>query len=182
MEVPRLGVDLELKLPAYATATARWDLSCFCDLTAAHWQRWIFNPPSKARDRTSTLMDTNQIHFLCATTGTPYYYYFFNFTDDTGPEKCCLLPGFLNHLQIFYLSTHNPLPSLKPISVSLTELKSQVYVTLQGTQHPSGCGLCTSLPVSSSYLTAFHSIRHGPPPSGPLLTHSWVLTNHLYTA
>ena len=31
MEVPRLGVKLELKLPAYATATP--DLSHICDLT-----------------------------------------------------------------------------------------------------------------------------------------------------
>ena len=28
MEVPRLGVKSELELPAYATATALWDLSC----------------------------------------------------------------------------------------------------------------------------------------------------------
>ena len=34
MEVPRLGVQAELQLPAYtaATATATWDLSCICDL------------------------------------------------------------------------------------------------------------------------------------------------------
>ena len=33
MEVPRLGVQSELQLPVYATATATlWDLSCICDL------------------------------------------------------------------------------------------------------------------------------------------------------
>ena len=32
MEVPRLGVKLELQLQAYATATAMWDLSLVCDL------------------------------------------------------------------------------------------------------------------------------------------------------
>ena len=32
MEVPRLGVTLELQLPAYTTATATSDLSCICDL------------------------------------------------------------------------------------------------------------------------------------------------------
>ena len=36
MEVPRLGVELELQLPAYATATATWDLSCICDLHHSH--------------------------------------------------------------------------------------------------------------------------------------------------
>ena len=32
MKVPRLGVKLELQLPAYATGTAMPDLSCTCDL------------------------------------------------------------------------------------------------------------------------------------------------------
>ena len=32
MEVPRLGVKLELQLPPYATATATGDLSGVCDL------------------------------------------------------------------------------------------------------------------------------------------------------
>ena len=34
MEVPRLGVEMELKPPTYATATAMWDLSHVRDLTA----------------------------------------------------------------------------------------------------------------------------------------------------
>ena len=32
VEVPRIGVKLELQLPAYNVATATWDLSCICDL------------------------------------------------------------------------------------------------------------------------------------------------------
>ena len=32
MEVPRLGVESELQLPAYTAATATSDLSCVCDL------------------------------------------------------------------------------------------------------------------------------------------------------
>ena len=32
MEVPSLGVKLELQLPAYATATARLNVSWICDL------------------------------------------------------------------------------------------------------------------------------------------------------
>ena len=32
MQVPRLGVKLELQLPVYTTATATADLSCLCDL------------------------------------------------------------------------------------------------------------------------------------------------------
>ena len=32
MEIPRLGVEQELQLPVYATATATQDLSHVCDL------------------------------------------------------------------------------------------------------------------------------------------------------
>ena len=32
MEVPRLGFQSELQLPAYTTATAMQDLGCVCDL------------------------------------------------------------------------------------------------------------------------------------------------------
>ena len=50
MEVPRLGVQLELQLQAYTTATAMWDLSLFCDLHHSSQQRQILNPLSEARD------------------------------------------------------------------------------------------------------------------------------------
>ena len=52
MEVPRLGVELELRLPAYATATATRDPSLVCDLHHSSWQRWVFNLLSEARDGT----------------------------------------------------------------------------------------------------------------------------------
>ena len=63
MEVPRLGVELELQPPAYTTATARWDPSHICNLHHRSRQCWIFNPLSKARGRTCALMDASQIHF-----------------------------------------------------------------------------------------------------------------------
>ena len=53
MEVPRLGVESELQLPAYATATATPDLSCICNLHhSSSRQRRILNPLNEARDRT----------------------------------------------------------------------------------------------------------------------------------
>ena len=70
-EVPRLGVESELQLPAYTTATATQDPSHVCDLHHSSWQRRIPDPPTKARDRTRILMDTSRIRFRCATTGTP---------------------------------------------------------------------------------------------------------------
>ena len=71
MEVPRLGVELELQLLAYTTATATWDLSSVCDLHHSSWQCQILNPLSKARDQTSILMDPSRICFCCTTMGTP---------------------------------------------------------------------------------------------------------------
>ena len=62
MEVPRLGVELELKVPTYITATATPDLSCVRDLYHSSLQHRIPNPLSEARDQTCILMDTSQIH------------------------------------------------------------------------------------------------------------------------
>ena len=48
MEVPRLGVELELLLPAYTTATATRDLRCICDLHHSlqphQGQEWNMHP------------------------------------------------------------------------------------------------------------------------------------------
>ena len=41
VEVPRLGVELELQLPTYTTATEMWDPSCVCDLWIITWIAWI---------------------------------------------------------------------------------------------------------------------------------------------
>ena len=71
MEIPRLGVELEPQLPAYTTATETRDSSLICDLHHSSLQRQILNPPSEARDRTHVLMDTSQVHFCRAPTGTP---------------------------------------------------------------------------------------------------------------
>ena len=44
MEVPRLGTELELQLPACTTATAMSDPSLICDLHHSSWQCQILNP------------------------------------------------------------------------------------------------------------------------------------------
>ena len=59
MEVYRLGVQLELQLPAYTTATATPDPSHICHLHCSLQQRLILNPLSKARDQTCIFMDTS---------------------------------------------------------------------------------------------------------------------------
>ena len=60
MEVPGLGVELDLQPPAYATATAMPDLSHVFYLHHSSWQHRILNPLREARDQTRILMDTSQ--------------------------------------------------------------------------------------------------------------------------
>ena len=57
MDVPRLEVELELQLPARATATP--DLSCVLNLHCTCGNAGSFNPLSKTRDWTH--MDTSQV-------------------------------------------------------------------------------------------------------------------------
>ena len=61
-EFPRLGVESELQLPAYATATAMWDPSHICNLHHSSRQGQILNPMSKARDQTRILMHISRVH------------------------------------------------------------------------------------------------------------------------
>ena len=49
-EVPQLGVESEMQLLAYATATLMWDLSHICNLRYSSWQCRILIPLSEARD------------------------------------------------------------------------------------------------------------------------------------
>ena len=71
MEVPRLGVESELQLPAYTTARATQHLRSIRDLYHSSQQCRIFNPLSKAQEQTHILMDPRWIHFHRATTGIP---------------------------------------------------------------------------------------------------------------
>ena len=89
MEVPRLGVESELQLLTYTTATVMQDLSRICDLQHRSWKHWILNPLSEARDRAHILVDTSWGCHRWATTGTPQansFYSSFNFS------FCSLIP------------------------------------------------------------------------------------------
>ena len=70
MEVPRLGVEWDLQLPAYATAPAMQDPCHVCDLYRSSCQRRNLNPLSKTRHGTRIFMDTSWVHYCWATTGT----------------------------------------------------------------------------------------------------------------
>ena len=53
-----LGIESELQLPTYATATATPGPSHICDLHDNLWQCWILSPLSEARDQTRIFIDT----------------------------------------------------------------------------------------------------------------------------
>lgn len=84
MEVPRLGVKLELHLPAYTTATAMQDLSCICNLHHSSWQCWILNPVSEARGGTHTFMVTSRFCYVTMGTSGCIFY------SSTVNLQCCV--------------------------------------------------------------------------------------------
>ena len=92
MEVPRLGVESELQLPAYATATAMPDQSHVCDLHHSSWHRQILNLLSETRDQTRILMDTSQVLNLLSHNGNSNKIVFIT-------HICSLLLKALNVLQ-----------------------------------------------------------------------------------
>ena len=99
MEVPRLGVEL-----AYATAIASPDLSRVCNLHHSSWQCWVLNPLSELRDWTCTLMDTSQIHFCWATSGTPVYLLFLRKCQTTSEIICTILCSNQQCMKVWILS------------------------------------------------------------------------------
>ena len=71
MEIPRLGVELELQRPAYTTATVMPDMSHVWHLNCNSRQHQILNLMSEAKGQTCILINTNQVCYSLATMGTP---------------------------------------------------------------------------------------------------------------
>ena len=58
IDIPRLGVELELQLPAYTTAPATPDLTLIFDPCGSSRQHQKLKPLSETRDRTYIPVDT----------------------------------------------------------------------------------------------------------------------------
>ena len=127
MEVPRLGVELELQPLAYTAATAMPDPSCVCNLHHSSGQRQILNLLIEARDRTQNLTVPSRICFHCAMTGTPWSPSFKpssrRFLDPSGSQF--LPPHFPCHLFTLVKASWSPVcPSLCRISGTKTSFTS----------------------------------------------------------
>ena len=101
MKIPRLGVQWELQLPAYTTATAASDPSCVWNLYQSSWQRRILNLLSEARDQTHNLMVPSQIRFRCTTTGTPK-----NYVSIVFPQQTHTLTISLSNQLAVFMESH----------------------------------------------------------------------------
>ena len=75
MEVPRLGVQLELQLRPIPQPLTR-----ICDLWHSLWQHQILYPLSEGRAQTHILMDTSWILNLLSHNGNTYPAFFFCFS------------------------------------------------------------------------------------------------------
>ena len=97
-EVPGLGAESELQLPAYtaATATAMQDPSRICDLHHSS-QLQILNPLSQARDQSRNLMVPSRINS------------FLLLPDGNSPARCTVFhSGRTSCRPAFLLSTLSP--------------------------------------------------------------------------
>ena len=83
MDVPRLGVKLELELPA--TTTAMPDPSDICNPHHSSGQRQILNPLSKARDQTCILMDASWVCNPLSHNGDSWLPYLFLYCYEYSP-------------------------------------------------------------------------------------------------
>ena len=76
-KVPRLGVESEQYLPAYATVTTKQDSSLMCNLHHGLQQHRILNLLSEVRDQTCILVGTSQVLYpLCHNGNSPLFLVF----------------------------------------------------------------------------------------------------------
>ena len=109
MEVPRLGVELELLLLAYNTATEKQDLSHVFNLYHSSQQCQNLNPLSKARYQNCVLMDTSQVCYHWATMGTPFFFLLMLIRLSKFRHWCLIIIGLIKSLLLILQKSYLPL-------------------------------------------------------------------------
>ena len=161
LEVPRLGVESELQLPVYTTATAMPDSSHICNLHRSSRQGQILNPLREARDRTCVLMDTSRVCFCWASRGLQHW----------GSWKRKLRKKRMNHSNIGSTDGLKPRETTTTKRKTITQRKrnQRCYWTQCWAKHPMDGSLSLFGPASghfpamdwfSNALTAASSLNH----------------------
>ena len=131
MEIPRLGVQLELQLPAYTTATATPDPSHVCNLHHSSRQLWLLNPLGEARDWTCNLTTPRRIHFRCAMMGNLEVFFkcflLFLFSGALCLYACGCICGFHTHITLFFGCLEFTIILVATISLELQSKRSCYY-------------------------------------------------------
>ena len=105
MEVLRLGVELELELPVYTTATAPWDPSRVRNLQDTLQQCWILNPLIK------TGIQPTSLQVLC------WVLNLWSHNRNSSPNSSFLFDFLLGRsMQRFDVGSHFPDQGLNPDS------------------------------------------------------------------
>ena len=106
MKVPRLEVESEPQLSAYATATAMQDPSHIRDLYHSLQQCQSLNPLSKASDQTCIFMNTSQVLNPLGHKGTPSLFLMLSFPLSPHPnqsDKTSLILGD-QHKKVYFVT------------------------------------------------------------------------------
>ena len=103
IEVPGLGVESELQLPDYTTATAMPDLSLIFDLHHSSWPCWILNPLREAGNRTLVLIEASWVERRGELAGLSFVSSFLSaqwmgrLDYPQRSTRTCLVPWFVGH-------------------------------------------------------------------------------------
>ena len=122
MEVPRLGVELELRLLACTTATVAWDPNHIFDLCCSLRRCWILNPLREVRGHTHILKDTSRILNPLSHNGNSVFYFILFF------YLFRAVPAAFGGFQ-----TRGPVGTI----ASKSELQLLAYATATATRNPS---------------------------------------------
>ena len=127
-EVPRLGVESELQMPAYTTAPAIPDLSHICDLCRSFRKHWIFNPLSKARGRTCILMDISGARNPLSHSGNALHWFYLTLPFSSSAFGLVCSIAFLSPIVFFFLNYGKQLSFAPSFSLSLVVSRTRELV------------------------------------------------------